>query len=201
MSVDQQIITMMVPLSALLLSGGLGLHWVGGHRATGVGHWIAGHMLVAVGVLVIGFRQDLPFPLTGAAGAPCILGGFLAVRMGLRRFLEKDGLGVHWWALMLASLGFNAFCFDLPPVHLRIAGNTASIAMVVFGLAWELLRSHIGPFHRWVGGGLSLFIAGYLTFRAATIAASPEITAPLAGGVYGAWAYVALIVWTRPTRW
>lgn len=201
MSVSQQIIAMMVPLTALLLSGGLGLHWVGGYRVTGIGHWISGHLLVMLGLVLVAFRQDLPLALSGAAGGPCILGGLLAVRLGLRRFQEKGGLAFGWWALLVGNVLFNALFFDLPPAHVRIAFNTATIALVLFGLSWELLCCRLGVFHRWIGGGLGLFVAGYQTVRAVSIAVSPEVTAPLAGGFYGVWAYIALIVWTRPTRW
>lgn len=191
----------MLSLTAVLLSAGLGLHLMADRRTLGVGYWAAGNVLFAAGLALIAFREELALPLSGAAAVFCAVAGLLTVRLGLRRFLGKGGLSPSWWALLAGAVAFNGLFFDLPPVHLRIAGNTVVVAVAALGLSLEFLHSDMDGLHRWVGGALCLFIALHLGVRAAAIAADPGVIEPLTGGRYGAWAFMAMTVWTRPMRW
>lgn len=195
MSPDRQIVVLMVPLTALLLSAGLGLHLMAERDTPGGVHWAVGYLLFSLGLIFISLRQWLPLLLTGAVGNALTSGGLLVVRQGLRRFLGKGPIGLHWWAAVAAAFIFNTFFFDLPPSHLRIAGNTGMIALVTLGLAYEFLRSDMEPRFRRVGGWLSLLIAVYLGVRVVHIVATPAFTQPFVGGVHGVWAYIAMIVW------
>lgn len=203
MSVEQQVVVTLVPLSILLLAAGAGFHWLSGSRAIGVGHWVLGHLLFCLGAVLVAFRMQspLPLPLTGALANLCADGGLLLVRMGLRRFLERGALAPGWWWLLAAVVLFNGLAFGALPANLRIAINTAIIGTVTSGLAWEFLRARPKDFHYRMGGGLSLFVSAFLFFRAASIAMNPAVTEPLSGGYLVAAAFLALIVWTRPMRW
>lgn len=203
MSVEQQVVVTLVPLSILLLAAGAGFHWLSGSRAIGVGHWALGHLLFSASAVLIAFRlqSPLPLPLTGALGNLCADGGLLLVRLGLRRFMERGALAPRWWGLLAAVVLFNGLAFDALPANLRIALNTTVIATVTAGLAWEFLRTRPTDFHYRMGGGLSLFVSAFLIFRAVNTALDPALTDPLSGGYLGAAAFLALIVWTRPMRW
>lgn len=203
MSVEQQVVVVLVSLTALLLSVGGGAYWAGETRVGGIGHWVVGHMLFSLGGVLIAFRlqSPLPLPLTGAAGNLCAAGGLLVVRLGLRRSLGRGGLAPWWWVFLAGLVGFNALLFDALPTHLRIAANTAALATATAGLAWEFLRALPRDLHYRMGGGLCLFLSIFLILRAARIALDPAVTDPLSGGYLAAAAFLALTVWTRPMRW
>lgn len=195
MLIDPQLLALIVPLTALLLAVGLGLHLLADRETPGVAHWAVGYFLFAAGLSLISLRQWLPQLLSGAAGNALAAGGLLVVRQGLRRFLCRGPIGMHWWGLVAAAFAFNALFFDAPPPHLRIAANTAMVALVTLGLACEFLRSDLEARFRWVGGWVSLLIGLYLGVRVAHIISNPDFTRPFVGGIHGVWAYVAMIVW------